>query len=121
MPRLLCLVLDRAPYGSLQPAEAIRHAGGAVGKGWEVVLAFVGDSVYTALSGQSPPPGAWVSLSEALEGLVALGNGRARVVVDHDALAARGLGPGDLVPGIRLAATGEIAAAMAECDTTLVF
>ena len=59
MPSLLCLVLDRSPYGSIEPAEAIRHAGGALGKGWEVVLAFMGQSVSTALRGQSPPAGEW--------------------------------------------------------------
>src|SRR3989338_3658733 len=79
MPSVLCLVLDHAPYGSLQPAEAIRHAGGALGKGWDVVLAFMGDSVYTALPGQSAPPGGWLSLSEALGGIVKMGEDRVGV------------------------------------------
>src|SRR3990167_2103690 len=99
MPRLLCLVVEQGPYGSLNPpqalprarprllslavkqgpsgttspAEAIRHAGGALGKGWEVVLAFLGNSVYTALPGQAPLPDGWLSLSEALGGIVGMG------------------------------------------------
>jgi len=121
VPRLLCLVLDHAPYGSLQPAEAIRHAGGALGKGWEVVLAFMGDSVYTALPGQAPPAGAWVSLSAALGGIVEMGEERVRVLVDQDSLDARGLSAGELIPGVHPAAAGEIASAMAGCDTTLLF
>ena len=121
MPRLLCLVLDHAPYGSLQPAEAIRHAGGALGKGWEVVLAFMGDGVYTALPDQSPPAGAWVSLSEALGGIVDMGEDRVRVLVDRDSLEARGLSAGELIPGVHPTEAGEIAAAMAGCDQTLLF
>ncbi len=78
MPSLLCLVLDRSPYGSIEPAEAIRHAGGALGKGWEVVLAFMGQSVSAALRGQSPPAGEWLSLSAALIKLLDDGKGRAR-------------------------------------------
>ncbi|OGK77711.1 MAG: hypothetical protein A2X52_01365 [Candidatus Rokubacteria bacterium GWC2_70_16] len=121
MPSVLCLVLDHAPYGSLQPAEAIRHAGGALGKGWDVVLAFMGDSVYTALPGQSAPPGGWLSLSEALGGIVKMGEDRVRVLVDQDSLAARGLSAGELVPGVHPAAAGEIASALAGCDKTLLF
>jgi sulfur relay (sulfurtransferase) DsrF/TusC family protein len=121
VPRLLCLVLDRAPYGSLQPAEAIRHAGGALGKGWDVVLAFLGDSVYTALPGQSPPAGGWVSLSEALGDLLGTGDGRVTVWVDQDSLVSRGLTAGDLIPGARPAAAGDIAAAIVDSDQALLF
>ena len=121
MPRLLCLVLDHAPYGSLQPAEAIRRVGGALGKGWEVVLAFMGDGVYTALPGQAPLPDGWLSLSEALGGVLKTGEERVRVLVDHDSLAARGLSAGELIPGVHPAAAGEIASAMAGCDKTLLF
>jgi sulfur relay (sulfurtransferase) DsrF/TusC family protein len=121
MPSLLCLVLDEAPYGALSPAEAIRHAGGAVGKGWEVVLAFMGDSVYTLLPGQAPPPGEWVCLSEAVTDLIEAGNGRAQVLADQVSLEARGLSASDLVAGVRAAPIDEIAHTMADCDRTLMF
>src|SRR3990172_12836494 len=98
MPSLLCLVVEHRPYGSIEPAEAIRHAGGALGKGWEVVLAFMGQSVYTALQGQSPPAGEWLSLSAALTKLLDDGKGRARVLVDARALDARGLVADGLSP-----------------------
>ena len=87
MASLLCLVVDRSPYGGIEPAEAIRHAGGALGKGWEVVLAFTGQSVYTALRGQSPPAGKWLSLSEALTKLIA--DGRERVRLEAAAFPVR--------------------------------
>jgi len=121
VPSLLCLVVDRSPYGSIDPAEAIRHAGGALGKGWEVVLAFMGQSVYTALQGQSPPAGEWLSLSAALTKLLDDGKGRARVLVDACALDARGLVANDLIPGVRPASTEEVARALTDCDRTLLF
>jgi sulfur relay (sulfurtransferase) complex TusBCD TusD component (DsrE family) len=121
MPSLLCLVVDRSPYGSIEPAEAIRHAGGALGKGWEVVIAFMGQSVSTVLRGQSPPAGEWLSLSEALTKLLDDGKGRARVLVDGHALDARGLVAGSLMPGVGRASPHEIARALIECDRTLLF
>ncbi|MBI2159733.1 MAG: DsrE family protein [Candidatus Rokubacteria bacterium] len=121
MPSLLCLVLDRSPYGGIEPAEAIRHTGGALGKGWQVVLAFMGQSVYTALRGQSPPAGEWLSLSAALSKVLDDGQGRACVLVDAQALDARGLVADDLIPGARPASTDEIAHALATCDRALLF
>ncbi len=121
MPSLVCLVLDHAPYGSLNPAEAIRHAAGAIGKGWEVVLAFMGDGVYTLLPGQSPPAGHWVCLSEAVTDFMDAGAERARVLVDRPSLDARGLSADNLILGARPAPLEEIARAMADCDRTLLF
>ncbi|OGL00376.1 MAG: hypothetical protein A3D33_16695 [Candidatus Rokubacteria bacterium RIFCSPHIGHO2_02_FULL_73_26] len=113
--------MEHGPYGSISPAEAIRHAGGALGKGWEVVLAFTGQSVYTALRGQVPPTGEWLSLSAALTKLLADGRGRARVLVDGPALDVAGLAAGSLVPGVGRASPVEIARALVECDRTLLF
>lgn len=121
MPRLLCLVVERSPYGSIEPAEAIRHAGGALGKGWQVVLAFMGQSVATAVRGQSPPAGEWLSLSAALTKVLDDGQGRARVLVDAHALDVRGLVANDLSSGVRPASTDEVAHVLADCDRTLLF
>ncbi len=115
MPSLLCLVVDHAPYGRIEPAEAIRHAGGALGKGWDVVLAFLGDSVRTAL------PGEWLSLSEALVKLIGDGKERVRVLADAASLGACRLSPTDLVPGVRQASAEDLARAMVECDRALLF
>jgi sulfur relay (sulfurtransferase) complex TusBCD TusD component (DsrE family) len=121
MPSLACLLLDHAPYGSLLPAEAIRHAGGAFGKGWDVVLAFMGGGIYATLPGQSPREGEWTSLSQSLGELIETSEGRVRVLVEQEALEACGLSAGDLIPGVKPAPLGEIAQAVAECDRTLIF
>lgn len=121
MPSLLCLVVEHAPYGSISPAEAIRHAGGALGKGWEVVLALMGDSVHAALLGQSPPAGEWLSLSEALTKLIVDGKDRVRVLADAASLDACRMSPKDVVLGVERASAGDIARVMAECDRALLF
>jgi sulfur relay (sulfurtransferase) complex TusBCD TusD component (DsrE family) len=119
MARSLCVLVDRPPYGSIQPAEAIRHAMGAMGKGWEVVLALTGDGVYTALQNQSPPEGEWIPLSETLSDFIEEGKGA--LLVESAALEARGISTARLIQGARPAAMSEIAEALARCDSTLVF
>jgi uncharacterized protein involved in oxidation of intracellular sulfur len=121
MSRSLCILVDRPPYGSIQPAEAIRHANGALAKGWEVVLALTGDGVYTALPNQSPPAGEWVSLSGAVSEFIEGGKGRSAVLAESEALGARGISESDLIPGARPVTIQEIAAALARCDRSLIF
>jgi sulfur relay (sulfurtransferase) DsrF/TusC family protein len=117
----MCLVLDRGPYGSIEPAEAVRHAGGALGKGWEVVLALAGDAVYAAQPGQMTTNGEWVSLSTALAELIDHAGPRGHVLVETGSLDARDLSPDALVPGVRAVSCAEIARAMVTCDRTLLF
>ena len=121
MPRYLCVLVNHPPYGSIEPAEALRHARAALGKGWGVVLACLGDGVSTLLRRQSPPAGEWIGLSEVVSQLLREGQGRAEVLAEASSLAARGLTVTDLVPGVRDASVGEIAEAMARCDRTLTF
>lgn len=121
MAKSLCVLVDRGPYGSIQAAEALRHALGALGKGWEVVLALTGDAVLTALPGQSPPPGEWTCLGEAVADFIRKGNGHATVLVEGRSLEARGLRAIDLIQGTHPASLDEIARALARCERTLVF
>ena len=119
MAKSLCVLVDRPPYGSIQPAEALRHARGAQAKGWEVVLALTGDAVYMALPNQSPPEGEWVPLSEALSKFIEEEKGG--FLVESTALEARGIPASDLIPGACPATMGKIAEALARCDRTLIF
>jgi sulfur relay (sulfurtransferase) complex TusBCD TusD component (DsrE family) len=121
MARALCVLVNHPPYGSLEPAESLRHARGALAKGWRVVLACLGDGVSTLLPDQAPAAGEWVSLSEAVAQFLEEGQGQAEVLAEASALDARGLALADLVPGVRSASLGEIAQVMARCDRTLTF
>ncbi|HEY4719797.1 MAG TPA: DsrE family protein [Candidatus Methylomirabilis sp.] len=121
MAKSLCVLLDRGPYGSIQSGEALRHALGALGKGWDVVLALTGDAVLTALPGQSPPAGEWACLGKAVADFLQGGNGHTTVLVDEGALEARGLQARDLIQGTRPAALREIAEVLARCNRLLIF
>lgn len=121
MPGSLCVLVSRPPYGTLEPAEAIRHARGALSKGWEVVLAFMGESVATLVPGQSPPAGEWVSLSEALADLIGEGEDRVQLLAEEEPLRALGLSLTELIPGVQAATHDDIARTLARCERVLVF
>jgi sulfur relay (sulfurtransferase) DsrF/TusC family protein len=136
MSKSVTVVLRRAPYGGLQAAEAVRHLNGGVANGMETSLLLLGDGVYVARQGQAAAPG-WTSLSEVLVqvmkhrprrpggsgGAVGRDGGekQARVCVHGGALAERGLGEGDLVPGVEVVDDEGAALLVAGSDATIVY
>ena len=117
----LAILLRRGPYGRIQAAEALRHAGGACAKGWEVRLILMGDGIYTALPYQFSPEGSWIALSEAMRDLLDKQDGRMELYVDERSLEERGLGRSDLFRECRLVAVGEIARLLEESTRVLIF
>jgi len=73
VPSLLCLVIDRGPYGNIDPAEALRHAG---------TLCCLQDAVL--LASTRAPSGGRAALDRLLDG-------GARCLVLSDDLILRGL------------------------------
>lgn len=121
MARSLCVLVNHPPYGTLNAAEGIRHARGAAAKGWEIVLAFMGEAVQTLLPGQAPPPGEWVCLADAVSELMDEAKERALILAEAHSLAALELSGVDLIRGVRVVPLDDIARAMARCDRTLIF
>lgn len=127
MPKTLCIVLRKAPYGSLDAAEAVRHLGGALSNGLCPVGLLVDDGVYLARAGQQGA-GGWTNLGAALEDLLAQtatdpdgGERSAAVYVHGPSLRVRGLSEADLVPGCRVVDETEAAVVVGRADATLVY
>jgi sulfur relay (sulfurtransferase) complex TusBCD TusD component (DsrE family) len=110
----LAILVRQAPYTTLGPAEAVRHAGGALADGWDVRLLLVDDGVHLARDGQAAGQTGYVSLSGALSKVIAKG---ARVLLLDRSAAMRGVVPGKpgVLSGVRLidecALAGQLAAA----------
>ncbi len=101
MQRSLCILVSRAPYGTVAAAEAVRHINGALTEGYTVVVALVDDGVWLGRSGQQAGEHGFTSLSEALRASLHPASGPApRVVVHRPSLEQRGLSPDGLVPGL---------------------
>ncbi len=120
----LCVLFRKAPYGTIQAAEGLRHlmaAARMMGAG----AVLLDDGVYLAKRGQEPGESGWVSLSAVLE--QALADCRAdppcqlHVYVHEGSLKDRDLAPTTLVRGVELANDDQVAMVIAEARRMLIF
>jgi len=121
----LCIVIRRAPYGSVSAAEAVRHVIGAVHAGLSVHTVLVDDGVYLVRQDQDPGNTGWTSLSDALR--QALGPGATgssapvRAYVHRPSAETRGLDHLDLVPTVELIDDMQLEAVLTSSDALLIF
>ncbi len=120
----LCILFRKAPYGTIQAAEGLRHLIAAAGMMAANAVLF-DDGVYLAKQGQEPGESGWVSLSGALERALADCRGnpscQLHVYVHEGSIEDRGLDPAALVSGVELADDDRVAAVIAEARRFLVF
>jgi sulfur relay (sulfurtransferase) DsrF/TusC family protein len=121
----LCIVIRKAPYGTLAAAEGVRHLIGAVQAGMAVCAVLVDDGVYLARRDQDPGDTGWTSLSRALEQTLnadtAGTSTRARVYLHRPSVETRDLDRCGLIPGTEFVDDVQLAAAFASADGVLVF
>jgi len=119
-----CVMFRKAPYGTIQAAEGLRHLIAAAGT-MVATAVLLDDGVYLARRGQEPGASGWVSLSGALER--ALVDCRAdpschlQVYVHEGSLRDRRLDPTTLVPGVELVDDDRVATVIAETRRLLIF
>jgi sulfur relay (sulfurtransferase) DsrF/TusC family protein len=113
----LAVVLQSAPYGSLEAAEALRHALGAAVEGLQVKLLLVDAGVLLARrqGGQEGPYG---SLSEALQGALEAG---VVVLAEQASLSRWGLDSQDLLEGVQRIDGFELSQLLEEAEKVMVF
>jgi tRNA 2-thiouridine synthesizing protein C len=92
------VLVDKAPYGTSQAAEAFRYAIGLASMELEVAVALVADGVFNVAPGQDPSTLDMKPLSAAYAGLPSFG---VKLWVCSDSLAERGLE--QIVAGERIA------------------
>ena len=126
--KTMVVVVRKAPYGTIDAGEAIRHANGGLSFGVPTTLLLAEDGVFVARRDQRGEEIGYVSLSRALEDYLARrGRGpdgreiEGRLVVHGTSLRDRGLRPEDLVPRAQVAEDAEVAQLLAHSDGTLVY
>lgn len=122
MDRSVCVLISQAPYGTVHAAEAVRHVNGALAEGLRAVALLVDDGVWLACKGQEAAGTGFVSLAGALQAALEKPGGPVpRVVVHQPSLAARGLSPADLIPGVELVDNAGLAAVVTSTQHLLRF
>jgi sulfur relay (sulfurtransferase) complex TusBCD TusD component (DsrE family) len=115
----LCILVRQAPYTTIGAAEAVRHAGGAVGDGLAVSLLQVDEGAGLARAGQTPGTTGFLSLSAALEKIIQKG---VQVSVLDRSAEMLGLLKGQhLVPGVSVIDGAEAARQLAEASAVMIY
>jgi sulfur relay (sulfurtransferase) DsrF/TusC family protein len=94
----LLVILRKPPYGVINAAEAIRHAGGAAGFGYKATLYLVDSGVYTAKKNQTAADTGFSGLGESLELLL----DEMDIYVSQNSLREYNLKEEDLIEGIKI-------------------
>jgi tRNA 2-thiouridine synthesizing protein C len=115
----VAMLMRKAPYGSVYPAEGFRAMMGVAVFELELCVIFLDDGVYTLVKGQNP---AALDMKPLGDGFPALSDVGIREFYVHDrSLAERGLAAEDLVLPARVVSAAQIEEILAGCTSVLPF
>ena len=113
----LLVILRKPPYGTVNAAEAVRHAGAAAGFEYRSTLYLIDSGVYTAKKGQNAGDTGFSGLGENLELLA----DQMDIYVSHDSLAAYGVKADDLIDGVKIDNGELLEQAMKTSQAVMIF
>lgn len=114
----IAIILRKPPYGDINAAEALRHALGAVSDDISTTLIMVDGGVLLAKKAQDVATTGFTNLESILKDCLNMG---VSVYADKLSLREQHLETEDIVEGIKLVNSSEIAELIKESDTTMVF
>lgn len=114
----ISIILRRPPYGTTDASEAVRHTLGGITEDMAVKLILVDGGITTALKGQSTESTEYLNMESGIIDCIEMG---AEVYVDKMSMEVAGLHVRDLIAGVRISHSSEIAAIIHNSDTTMIF
>lgn len=114
----VCIMLRRPPYGAVDAAEALRHALGGVTEEMAVNLILVDGGVQAARAAQDTAGSEYASIAEGIRDCIDMG---VAVYAERLSLKDQGLDVSELIGGVVVAGSHEIAEVIRDSDTTMVF
>jgi predicted peroxiredoxin len=114
----IAMILKKAPYGDINAAEAVRHAMGAAADERSVDLILVDGGVLLARKGQDEEGSGFTNLEAALKDCIDLG---VDVYADRASLREQHMESADVVDGVKVASSAEIAGLTQEAKITMIF
>jgi len=115
---IISIVLRKSPYGTVDAAEAVRHALGGITEDMETHLVLVDGGINAARRGQDPASTGYASIEEGIRDCIDMG---ITVSVDKVSMAASGMVPQDLIAGVNVLSGPEIVGLIKRADTTMIF
>ena len=113
----LLVILRKPPYGVVNAAEAVRHAGGASGSDFKSTLYLIDSGVYTAKKNQDAGSSGFTGLGESLEML----SGEMDIYISRDSLKEYKLNEDDLVEGVKVDDGEILRQAIKDAQSIMIF
>jgi tRNA 2-thiouridine synthesizing protein D len=114
----ISIILRRPPYGTVDASEAVRHLLGALSEGLSSKLILVDGGVAVARKGQKTDETEYLNMESGVGDCIDMG---ADVYVDKKSMEEACLESDDLLDGVRISDSREIADALRDSDTTMIF
>lgn len=115
---VISIILRKPPYGSVDAAEAIRHALGGITEDMTVNLVLLDGGVNAARRQQDTTGTDYLSAENGVNDCIEMG---AEVYADRKSLDQEKISDSDLTEGARKAGAAEIAQVLRESDTVMIF
>ncbi len=114
----VCIILRKPPYGSVDTAEALRHALGGVTNDLAVSLVLLDAGVHAARRAQDPSGTEYDSISEGISDCIDMD---VSVYADSDSIKHEGLDGSVLVEGVKIIDSAGVSDLIKGSDQTMVF
>jgi sulfur relay (sulfurtransferase) DsrF/TusC family protein len=113
----LLVILRKPPYGIINAAEAVRHAGGAPGFDYKATLYLIDSGVYSAKKNQDAGDTGFLGLGESLELL----SDEMDIYVNKDSLQEYGIKENNLIEGIKIDNGEVLQQALKDSQTVMIY
>jgi sulfur relay (sulfurtransferase) DsrF/TusC family protein len=113
----LLVILRKPPYGVINAAEAVRHAGGASGFDYKATLYLLDSGVYSAKKNQDAGDTGFLGLGESLELL----SDEMDIYVNKDSIQEYGIKEDNLIEGIKIDNGEVLQQALKDSQTVMIY
>lgn len=113
----LLVILRKPPYGTTNAAEAVRHAGGASGFGYESILYLIDGGVCSAKKNQDAGDTGFSAVGESIE----LMSDEMEIFACQDSMKEFGLTADDLIEEIKIDDGSELKEALKNAQSVMIY
>jgi len=114
----VAMILRRPPYGDINAAEALRHVMGGIDAELDISLILIDGGVLLAKKGQDQSGSGFTNLGKILQVCI---NMETKVHADKSSINEQHLELTDIVDGVKIVNSSEIAEIMKATETTIIF
>lgn len=114
----ISIILRRPPYGTQDASEAIRHALGGVTEDVTVKLILMDGGIHAGRKGQNNSMTPFSSIEEGIKDCIEMG---VEVCLDKSSLKEHFTEPEEIMDGVKIINSHEIAEVIKSSDLTMIF